>query len=80
MSKRQEKIAANRAKQQEFIAARLSQNLAIFEDNFNVGVELYEANKDTFSEEQKALIEAEMDKNRKLIDEIKRQATKRTEA
>jgi hypothetical protein len=80
MSKRQEKIAVNKTKQQEFIAARLSQNLATFEDNFNVGVELYEANKDTFSEEQKALIEAEMDKNRKLIDEIKRQATKRTEA
>ena len=80
MSKRQEKIAANKAKQQEFIAARLSQNLATFEHNFNVGVELYEANKDTFSEEQKVLIEVEMEKNRKLIDEIKRQAATRTEA
>jgi hypothetical protein len=80
MSKRQEKIAFRKAEQQEFIAARLSQNLATFEHNFNVGVELYEANKDTFSEEQKALIEAEMDKNRNLIDEIKRQATARAEA
>jgi hypothetical protein len=80
MSKRQEKIKANKAAAAAFVAARLSENLATFEHNFRVGVELYESNKDKLSEEECAQIELEMAKNRKLIDEIKRQANSRTEA
>lgn len=80
MSKRQEKIEANKAAAAAFVAARLSENLATFEHNFRVGVELYESNKDKLSEEECAQIEAEMARNRRLIDEIKRKASPRAEA
>jgi hypothetical protein len=45
--------------------------MAVFESNFNVGLDLYERTKDNMSKEELALIEAEIARNRKLIDEWK---------
>jgi hypothetical protein len=71
MSNRQDKIAANIAEQHEFLKQRKQAQIAVFESNFNVGLNFYEENKDKMSEEEVALIEAEIESNRKLLDELK---------
>lgn len=71
MSKRQEKIEANKAEQQAFLKERRQVQIAVFESNFNVGLNFYQENKDKMSEEEVALIEAEIEANRKLLDELK---------
>lgn len=71
MSNRQTKIAAKQAEQHEFLKERRQLRIALFESNFNVGLEFYNNNKDKMSEEEIALIESEIDSNRTLIDELK---------
>jgi pyruvate formate-lyase activating enzyme-like uncharacterized protein len=71
MSKRQEKIAARQSEQHEFLKERRQLQIAVFESNFNVGLNFYQENKDKMSEEEIALIEAEIETNRKLLDELK---------
>jgi pyruvate formate-lyase activating enzyme-like uncharacterized protein len=71
VSKRQEKIASNIAEQHEFLKERRQLQIAVFESNFNVGLNFYQENKDKMSEEEVALIEAEIESNRKLLDELK---------
>jgi pyruvate formate-lyase activating enzyme-like uncharacterized protein len=71
MSKRQEKIAERQAEQHEFLKERRQLQIAVFESNFNVGLNFYEENKDKMSEEEIAMIEAEIEANRKLLDELK---------
>lgn len=71
MSKRQEKIASRQAEQHEFLKERRQLQIAVFESNFNVGLNFYQENKDKMSEEEIALIEAEIETNRKLLDELK---------
>lgn len=71
MSKRQEKIAARQSEQHEFLKERRQIQIAVFESNFNVGLNFYQENKDKMSEEEVALIEAEIENNRKLLDELK---------
>jgi len=71
VSKTQDKRARRKEEARIFVAARLSQNLAMFEQNFEAGVQMYEANKDKLSEEERTEIEAQMALNRKLIDELK---------
>lgn len=71
MSKRQEKIEANKAEQHAFLKERRQVQIAVFESNFNVGLNFYQENKDKMSEEEVALIESEIEANRKLLDELK---------
>lgn len=71
MSKTQDKRDARKAEAEEFVKERRQVQMAVFESNFNVGLELYERTKDKMSKEELALIEAEIARNRKLIDEWK---------
>lgn len=71
MSNRQDKIAARQAEQHEFLKERRQLQIAVFESNFNVGLNFYQENKDKMSEEDVAMIEAEIEANRKLLDELK---------
>ena len=71
MSKRQEKIANNIAEQQAFIKERRQLQIAVFESNFNVGLNFYQENKDKMSEDEIKLIEDEIESNKKLLDELK---------
>lgn len=73
MSKTQEKRARRAAERDAFIKERRQVQLAVFESNFNVGMEFFEANKDKMSPEEITQIEEEIEKNRKLIDEWKEQ-------
>jgi hypothetical protein len=43
----------------------------MFENNFEVGLRFYQDNKDKMSEDEQLLIEQEIEKNRKLIDDFK---------
>jgi hypothetical protein len=71
MSNRQDKVAARQAEQHEFLKERRQLQIAVFESNFNVGLTFYQENKDKMSEEEVTMIEAEIDANRKLLDELK---------
>ena len=55
MSKTQDKRAARVAEQQEFIKKRRIAQLAVFESNFNAGLQFYNDNKDKMSEEEIAI-------------------------
>ena len=71
MSNRQAKIAANIAEQHEFLKERKQVQIAVFESNFNVGLNFYQENKDKMSKEEIKLIEDEIESNRKLLEELK---------
>ena len=71
MSKRQDKIAERQADQHEFLKERRQLQIAVFESNFNVGLNFYQENKDKMSEEEITMIEAEIESNRKLLEELK---------
>jgi hypothetical protein len=71
MSKRQDKIAERQAEQNEFLKERRQLQIAVFESNFNVGLNFYQENKDKMSEEEITMIEAEIESNRKLLEELK---------
>jgi hypothetical protein len=71
MSKRQEKIAARQAEAAAFVNERRAMQIAIFEQNFETGLKIYEANKDKLSEEEAAMLEVEIERNRTLIEKLK---------
>lgn len=71
MSNRQDKIAERQAEQHEFLKERRQLQIAVFESNFNVGLNFYQENKDKMSEEEIVMIEAEIESNRKLLAELK---------
>jgi len=71
MSKRQEKIEANKAEQHSFLKERRQVQIAVFESNFNVGLNFYQENKDKMSKDEIKLIEDEIESNRKLLEELK---------
>ena len=71
MSKTQEKKAARLSEAQEFVKQRRVRNLEIFESNFEVGLKVYEANKDKLTPEQVAEMEDEIERNQNLIKEYK---------
>jgi len=71
MSKRQEKIEANKSEQHAFLKERRQVQIAVFESNFNVGLNFYQENKDKMSEDEIKLIENEIESNRKLLEELK---------
>ena len=80
MSKTQEKRAQRKAEQQAFIAERRKMQLAIFQANFDVGMQLYEANKDKMSPEEIELVEIEIQKNKELLEGLKSEIDKATQA
>ena len=71
MSKTQAKRQERLEQANEFVRARRSAQLEIFESNFNVGVTMFLENKDKLSEEEIATIEAQMEQNQRMIDEYK---------
>jgi len=72
MSKKQEKINVRKAEQQSFIKERRKMQLAVFKANFEVGLRIYEENKDKMSQEEIDLVEIEIEKNKKLIADIEK--------
>jgi hypothetical protein len=58
MSKRQEKIQANIVRQQEFLNERRITQLGMLQRAYDVGMKLYEDNKDKLSPEEIEQIEA----------------------
>jgi cob(I)alamin adenosyltransferase len=80
MSKRQEKIEARKAEQQAFIAERRKMQLAIFQANFDIGMKLYEDNKDKMSAEEIELVEVEIKRNQELLDKLKNEINQGTQA
>lgn len=73
MSKTQEKRARRLAEQQAFLKERRETQLKLFEYNFNVGLKLFEDNRDKMSEEEIQAIEKEIEENRALIDKLRRE-------
>jgi hypothetical protein len=71
MSKTQDKRAARKAEAEEFVKQRREAQITMFENNFEVGLRFYQDNKDKMSEDEQLLIEQEIEKNRKLIDDFK---------
>lgn len=71
MSKTQDKRAARKAEAEEFVRQRREAQITMFENNFEVGLRFYQENKDKMSEDEQTLIEQEIEKNRKLIDEFR---------
>jgi hypothetical protein len=71
MSKTQDKKAARQAEADAFVKERREVQLAVFERNFKVGLEMYEQNKDSIPEKERLIIEEEIERNRALIDEWK---------
>ena len=57
MSKTQEKRAQRLAEQQAFIRERRKRQLQILEQNYQIGVKLYEAQKDSITPEEVEQIE-----------------------
>jgi len=71
VSKTQDKKAARLAESAAFVKERRIRNLEIFESNFEVGLKVYEENKDKLSPEEVAYMEAEIERNQELIKEYK---------
>jgi hypothetical protein len=80
LSKRQEKIAAKQAEAAAFVNERRAMQIAIFEQNFETGLKIYEANKDKLSEEEAAMLEVEIERNRTLIEKLKNDLNTATKA
>lgn len=71
LSKRQEKIQRNQEEAQQFVSARREVQLAIFESNFKVGLQLLEENRDKLSEEELATIEAQIKDIEGVIEKLR---------
>jgi pantothenate kinase-related protein Tda10 len=71
LSKTQEKRAQRQAEADAFVKERRKTQISIFEQNFDTGMRFYLENKDKMSEEEQALIEVEIEKNRKVVEEFK---------
>jgi hypothetical protein len=71
LSKTQQKRAQRKAEAEAFVQERRKTQISLFEQNFDTGMRFYLDNKDKMSEEEQALIEVEIEKNRKLVEEFK---------
>lgn len=71
MSKRQEKIAKNIAEQQAFIKERRLLQLHAFEKQFEMGLSMYEENKDKLTPEEDAEMQKMIEQNKALIEKLK---------
>lgn len=74
VSKTQEKRAARLAESQAFVTERRKYQLAYLEANFNIGVQMYQDNKDNISDSDRVAIEDEMAKQREFLDKLKADA------
>lgn len=73
MSKTQEKRARRKAEQQAFLRERKEMQLAMFEQAFDTGLRIYEANKEKLSAQEVEVIEKDIEANRALIDKLRRE-------
>jgi hypothetical protein len=73
MSKTQDKRAARIAETKAFVRERREVQLKVFEANFEAGLELFNNNKDKMTTEEIAMIEAEIEQNRQIIENIKKE-------
>jgi hypothetical protein len=80
MSKTQEKRARRKAEQQEFLTARKTLQLAMFEQALEAGLAVYENNKDKLSAEDIAKIEAQLEENKQLIAKLREEIDQTTQA
>ena len=71
VSKTQEKRANRLAEAEVFVKERRERQIAIFESNFEVGLKVYEDNKDKLTPEQVAQMEEEIERNKTFIEEYK---------
>jgi hypothetical protein len=71
MSKAQDKKDRNIAEAAEFLKERHQVQMAVFESNFEAGVQVYLANKEKMSPEEIELVEGEMAGAQELIDKLK---------
>jgi len=71
MSKTQEKKEQNIAAAAKFLNERHQVQMAVFESNFEAGVQVYLANKEKMSPEEIKLVEKEMAGAQELIDKLK---------
>ena len=60
MSNRQEKIKRNQEEAAQFVSARREVQLAIFESNVKVGLQMIEDNRDKLSEEELETLEKQV--------------------
>jgi late competence protein required for DNA uptake (superfamily II DNA/RNA helicase) len=80
MSKKQEKIAKNKAEQAAFIRERRKMQLALFENNFETGMQFYLSVKDKMKPEEVAVIEAQIEENKALLEKLRDEAYSDPEA
>jgi hypothetical protein len=80
LSKTQAKRAQRKAEQQEFIRARRTIQLAMFEQALEAGLAVYENNKDKLSAEDIAKIEAQLEENKQLIEKARNELDSATQA
>ena len=71
MSKTSEKRKARIAEAEEFVKQRREMTLNMFERNFEVGMKIYEDNKDKMSAEEVELLEKEIESARAAVEEYK---------
>lgn len=73
MSKTQDKRAARIAETKAFVKERREVQLKVFESNFEAGLELFNNNKEKMTPEEISMIEAEIEQNRQIIENIKKE-------
>jgi len=71
MSKTQDKKAQRLAEAGEFVKTRRQLQLEMFENNFAVGLQMFEDNKEKLLPEEILLIEKEIENNREAIEQYK---------
>ena len=74
MSKAQDKRKARIQEAANFVAERRKIQLAMLEQNYEMGVRLFESQKEKLSPEEVTQIEAMMVEQRKSLDELHKQA------
>jgi uncharacterized Fe-S cluster-containing radical SAM superfamily protein len=80
VSNAQDKKEARIAEAQDFVSERRRLQLQMLEQNFDTGVRLYEAQKDTLSPEDIEKIEEMMAQQRAALDKLHDEAYPRTQA
>jgi hypothetical protein len=80
MSNTQDKKKARMEEAQAFIKERRQLQYDVLEHNFNVGVKVYESNKDKMSEEEIEKIESMMAEQKAALERIRLEAYPTTKA
>lgn len=80
MSKTQDKKAARKAEAEAFVRARRQAQLQMFEHAFEVGLRMFEENKDKMSPEEIEVIEKMKADQLDTLERLKREANQDSEA